>query len=136
MHRQILILYLFVNVFAEEEASFYLSGTDEDISSFSSIVGSNGISLYSNLSAFPRKTLTISSGSHLTRSLSTTLSSGSSPFTVSTWIKCNTSSTHNFGNAAVSWGEPKMSNSTANDAVVLSVNAARVNVTTDRKSVV
>ena len=118
---------------ANEDASYYLSGTQEEVTSFSIIDNFDGFSYYSNLSSFPNKALVISAGSCLTRPVLTTMSIGSSPFTVSSWIKCSASSLINSNSkslVAVAWGEPKFSNTTESDAAVLSVNGARVNVTT------
>jgi len=97
LHKRILFLYfcLFLstpNVFAITDTIFKLTPTFQEVSStFTSIINSNGINDYLNLTSFPSKAISISSGSYLTTSISPAIVTGSNPFTVSSWIQCNTS---------------------------------------------
>jgi mucin-19 len=94
------------------DTSFYLSGSQsESISAFTSIVNSNGLTYYSSSSSFPNAALVVSSGSYLSTPLLSSLPTGSSPFTVSSWVKCDASSLteSNPSNVVISWGIGQMS---------------------------
>jgi hypothetical protein len=89
------------------DTSFYLSGSQtEGVSAFTSIRNANGISYFSNLSSFPNEGVLISSGSSISTSLLSTLPSGSSAFTVSSWVNCASSSfsDYNPSGVVVAWG--------------------------------
>jgi sugar lactone lactonase YvrE len=94
------------------DTSFYLSGSQsESISAFTSIVNSNGLTYYSSSTSFPNAALVVSSGSYLSTPLLSSLPTGSSPFTVSSWVKCDASSLteSNPSDVVISWGIGQMS---------------------------
>jgi serine/threonine protein kinase/sugar lactone lactonase YvrE len=94
LHIRILFyLCIFLSkVFGITDHLLHLTPTFQEVSStFTSIINSNGIKYYSNLTSFPSKAISISSGSHLSTSISPAIITGSNPFTVSSWIQCNTS---------------------------------------------
>jgi hypothetical protein len=126
------------------DASFYLGGSqNDDLLEFSKTMSNfSGITYYSNLQTYPSSALVFSSGSYLSNQ-STSLPSGSSPFTVSAWVKCNmptdltglnggssSSSNSNRSFVAVSWGEVRSSlDNSSFDSVILSVNKVSTQAT-------
>jgi sugar lactone lactonase YvrE len=100
----------------------------EDISSFSIIQNNTGgILQSSNATSFPTNILTLSRESYLSRSISSLSSSlpiGSSPFTVSSWVKCDASllTDTNPSSVAIAWGESSSSGTLLNTAATLSAN--------------
>jgi len=125
-------------------ALFHLEGSqNDDLSEFSQTMSNfSGITYYSNLQTFPSSALVFSSGSYLSNQ-STSLPSGSSPFTVSAWVKCSmptdltglnggssSSSNSNISFVAVSWGEARSSlDNSSFDSVILSVNKVSTKAT-------
>jgi len=113
---------------AQSDASFIFSGTESEVStSFSTVNIPSGISFYTNSSSFPNNSVILSSGSYLSTPMTTSLPTGSSPFTVSSWVKCDassfSSSNSNRSLVAVSWGKERSSTDLSNtDCVILSVN--------------
>jgi sugar lactone lactonase YvrE len=108
------------------DTSFYLSGSQsEGVSAFSNIVNSNGLTYYSSSSSFPNTALTISSGSYLSTPLLSTLPTGSSPFTVTSWVKCDASSLTdtNPSSVVIAWGDSQVSTSTNFTAATLAVTS-------------
>jgi sugar lactone lactonase YvrE len=91
------------------DTSFYLSGsTNEGVSAFSTLVNNSGGISFTSTSSFPYVALVLSKNSYLsTSSLLSTLPSGSSSFTVSSWVKCNASllSDTSPSSVVLSWGE-------------------------------
>jgi sugar lactone lactonase YvrE len=120
------------------DTSFYLSGTEtEGVAAFSATTSSmNGISSYipSSSSSFPSSGLVFSSGSYLSTSMLSSLPVGSSPFSVSSWVKCDASSLTdaNPSSVIVSWGESgEVSTSTSLTAATLAVTSSvRLNAAT------
>jgi mucin-19 len=116
------------------DTSFYLSGIDsESISAFSSTTSSmSGITYSSSSSSYPSSAIIVSSGSYLSTSLLSTLPTGSSPFTISSWVKCDASSLSdlNPSSVVIAWGNiGEMSTSTSLTAASLAVTSkARVNM--------
>jgi sugar lactone lactonase YvrE len=89
------------------DSSFYLSGSQsESISAFSNIVVSSGINYYSSVSSFPSTALVLSRGSYISTPLLNSLPTGSSAFSVSSWVKCNALdyTSANPSGVVVSWG--------------------------------
>jgi serine/threonine protein kinase/sugar lactone lactonase YvrE len=88
------------------DTSFFLSGSkDEGISAFIA-TNAAGATYYNNPTAYPSSALSLSSGVSLTAPFLSILPSGSSPFTVSTWVQCSPSSLSdsNPSSVAISWG--------------------------------
>jgi sugar lactone lactonase YvrE len=84
------------------DTSFYLSGSQsEGYSAFSNIVDSSGINYYSSVSSFPSTALVLSTGSYISTPLLNSLPTGSSAFSVSSWVKCD--ATVSTG-VVISWG--------------------------------
>jgi ELWxxDGT repeat protein len=113
------------------DTTFYLSGSQsEGISAFSTINNPNGISFLSNLNSFPTTALVLSSGSYLSSPLLPTLPTGSSPFTISSWVKCDASSYTdiNPSGVVIAWGEAQLS---TNNSLLTSATLA---VTSSTKS--
>jgi sugar lactone lactonase YvrE len=117
------------------DTSFYFSGSQsEGIKAFSNIVNvSNGLTFYSNSSSYPNVALTVSNGSYISTPLLSSLPSGSSPFTVSSWVKCDATSltVANRSNVVIAWGTSQMSTTSTGSltSATLSVTSKeRVNV--------
>jgi mucin-19 len=116
------------------DTSFYLSGIDsEGISAFSSTTSSmSGITYSTSSSSYPSSAIIVSSGSYLSTSLLSTLPTGSSPFTISCWVKCDASSLSdlNPSSVVVAWGNiGELSTSTSLTAASLAVTSKeRVNM--------
>ena len=110
------------------DTSFYLSGSQsEGVSAFSNVVISNGISYSTSSTSFPKTAMVISSGSYLSSPLLSSLPTGSSPFFVSCWVKCDASSLTdaNLAGVVVAWGETgEVSTSSNFTAVTLAVTSA------------
>jgi DNA-binding beta-propeller fold protein YncE len=94
------------------DTSFYHSGSQiEGISAFSSLSSNvSGISFYVNKSVYPSEALKISSKSCLSTALLPSLPTGSSPFTISSWVKCNVSDSKP-SETVFTWGVPGSSSS-------------------------
>jgi hypothetical protein len=110
------------------DTSFYLSGIDsEGISAFSSTTSSmSGITYSTSTSSYPSSAIIVSSGSYLSTSLLSTLPTGSSPFTISSWVKCDASSLSdvNPSSVVIAWGNiGEMSTSTSHTAATLAVTS-------------
>jgi hypothetical protein len=108
-----------------------LSGSQsEGISAFSTINNPNGISFLSNSNSFPTTALVLSQGSYLSSPLLPTLPTGSSPFTISSWVKCDASSYTdiNPSGVVIAWGEAQLSTNTS------LLTAATLAVTSSTKS--
>jgi serine/threonine protein kinase/sugar lactone lactonase YvrE len=116
------------------DTTFFYSGSqDEGLSVFSTAMSnSSGITYYSNVTTFPSSALVLSKGSYLSTPFIPSLPSGSSPFTVSSWVRCKTladvtelngTSNSKKAQVAVAWGESQSSfDFSKTDSVTLSVN--------------
>jgi sugar lactone lactonase YvrE len=95
------------------------------VSAFSSIVNSNGFNYFSSSSSFPSTALELSSGSYLSTPLLHSLPTGSSAFSVSSWVKCDASSLTNSNpfSVVISWGESQASTSTTLIAATMAVTS-------------
>jgi len=109
------------------DTSFFISGTSSEVTStFSSINNPHGITYYTNSTSFPSTATVLSNGSFLSTSMKWSIPTGSSPFTVSAWVKCSASSLNSTNPSGVvaAWGlsgEP--SNSKNMKAVTLAVTS-------------
>jgi ELWxxDGT repeat protein len=109
------------------DTSFYLSGSQiEGLAAFSNIINSNGLTHYSSSTSYPYEALVVSSGSYVSTPLLSSLPTGSSAFTVSSWVKCDASSLtdSNPSGVVVSWGSSQSSTSTSLTAATLAVTYA------------
>jgi ELWxxDGT repeat protein len=109
------------------DTSFYLSGSQiEGLAAFSNIINSNGLTHYSSSTSYPYEALVVSFGSYVSTPLLSSLPTGSSAFTVSSWVKCDASSLtdSNPSGVVVSWGSSQSSTSTSLTAATLAVTYA------------
>jgi sugar lactone lactonase YvrE len=108
------------------DTSFYLSGKEvEGVAAFSTVANSGGITYHSSTSTVPTSALSLSGTSYLSTQALSTLPSGSSPFTVAAWIKCDASTITSSkpSSVAVAWGSPEVSTSATFSAATLSVSS-------------
>jgi hypothetical protein len=99
---------------APTDTSFYLScSQSEGVSAFSNIVKPSGISFFANSSQFPSTAIVLASGSFVSTTSVPALSTGSSAFTVSAWVKCAPTvlSTVNPSSVVLAWGAAASSSS-------------------------
>jgi hypothetical protein len=89
------------------------------------VANSGGITYHSSTSTVPTSALSLSGTSYLSTQALSTLPSGSSPFTVAAWIKCDASTITSSkpSSVAVAWGSPEVSTSATFSAATLSVSS-------------
>ena len=90
------------------DTSFYVSGTLSEVTAeFSTVNNPSAISYYTNSTSFPNTAFVLTSGSYLSTPMKSSLPTGSSPFTVSSWVKCDSSvlTYDNPSRVVVSWGD-------------------------------
>jgi sugar lactone lactonase YvrE len=108
------------------DTSFYLSGSQtEGVSAFLNIVVPSGLTYYSCASSFPTAALVVASGSYISNPLLSSLPTGTSAFTVSSWVQCNASSLTdaNPSDVVLAWGDSQSSTNTSLTAATLAVTS-------------